>query len=464
MLQHSQEMPPGEAALILVEIGMPSKQTVQAAHAVLNRLLQMRQLWDEAASSYFHPSRFQLSLQNCITVSRTVSFILQANKSSIEGFNEWYSPIQDSWKADRIMVWVKEARNVIEKQGDLATCSQVRARIVASYVGGPETAWMPQHIFSSPHDIWASVPKRFLIPHVVEHGTLVIERRWVDSELPDMEVLEALAHVYCRLADMVASLLKHTNLPVPPLVAAGRPEAMGALAMDRAIYLSMRDGSPSGFRYFYKNIGIGRSEKRKIKARYGKAANWECLRSAKNFREITECYFQHARMILIRDGYHRHFTFFLRGSRVIRIIETDHPDRASRYVLMRDLAQLAKIDGADGVMVIGEAWTAKVEDLPPSGFAVEAKERGEMLVLNAANSNGEAFVLETIFFRRKKSQKKVKKIGKTEFVDEGFQFMLYPFMKEWDCVNEERFKAAITQMDEMGIETPTAPPAITPSS
>lgn len=76
----------------------------------------MRQLWDDAAAFYFEPARFQLALQSCITISRTVTFILQANKGEISCFDEWYAPIQESWRNDKIMTWVKKARNSIEKK------------------------------------------------------------------------------------------------------------------------------------------------------------------------------------------------------------------------------------------------------------------------------------------------------------------------------------------------------------
>lgn len=414
----------------------------------------MRQLWEDAAASYFDPDRFQLALQNCITVSRTVTFILQANKREVEGFDEWYAQHQESWRADPTMTWAKEARNAIEKKGDLETHSQVRAMIVADYLDGPETEWAPQALFESPHQIYLSVPKRFLIPHVLENGTLVIERRWVDRELPSMEVLEALAYVYGRLADMVVSFLNHAKVPVPPEVTETRPDAMGALAMDRAMYLSMKDGSLRGFRYLSKPLEKPDAKnKSRLVARYGKIAKWKHLKEAKTFRVVAEAYFKSARNMMLRDGFHHSFTFFLKGLVVISIIPTDHADRASRYVLMRDLARLARIEGADGVFMIGEAWTAQREDIPKSGFAVDAKKRGEALLMNAANSRGESFVLEAMIERKRNNPKKVKRIGKTLVIEGGFQFIFYPFMREWGCVDEEKMMQAIEQMDTMGIET-----------
>jgi hypothetical protein len=431
------------------------RQLLDALQAVVSRLFQMRQLWDDAADSYFDPARFQLALQNCITVSRTVTFILQANKHEFEEFDDWYSQFQQSWGDDSIMKWAKEARNAIEKQGDLETHSQVRATIIASYIGGADSQWLPQALFASPHEIYMSVPKRFLIPHVIENGTLLVERRWVDRQLPDMEVLEALAHVYGRLADMVVSLHNHIKIPVPPVIMDTRPNAMGALAMDRAMYLSMRDGSPKGLRYFQKRLPEPEAKlRKKLVARYGTIADWEHLKQAKSFRAIAQGFFRGARALMLRDGFHVSITFFLKGPTVIHMIQTDFPDRASRYVMVRDLARLARIEGADGVMMIGEAWTAHGDDIPKSGFAAEASNRGEALVMHAVNSEGVAFALHAKIERKKNNPKKVQRIGQTRSDDDGFQFILYPFMNEWGCVNQQKLAEAIKLQSEMGIEDP----------
>ncbi len=79
----------------------------------------MRQLWVDAADSYFEPNRFQISLQNCITTSRTVTFILQSNKRVIGDFDDWCAGYTAAWGRDPIMLWAKDARNTIEKEGDL---------------------------------------------------------------------------------------------------------------------------------------------------------------------------------------------------------------------------------------------------------------------------------------------------------------------------------------------------------
>jgi hypothetical protein len=432
-----------------------TRNPAKAARAVIQRLLQMRQLWQDAADSYFDPHRFHLSLQNCITVSRTVTFILQSNKEHMEGFDPWYEAHRLKWNADPIMKWAKEARNSIEKQGDLATHSQVRGTIIASYMDGPETQWLPQALLLSPMQIFRSIPAKYRVPHIIENGTLLIERRWIDSELPDMEVLEALSHVYGKFADVIVDFIAVNGLKVPANIANTRPDAMGALAMDRALYLSMKDGSIRGNRYFKKPMKRpGKKTVRHAKKRYGEW-EWDRLEGAKTFEDVATIYFEQARRVLKRDGYHRSFTFFVKGSRIIQMIPTDHPDRASRYVLMRDLAKLARIEGADGVFMIAEAWSAAADDVPESGFAVDAKNRGECLMMHAANASGETFTITADFHRKRPGGKKIKLVDPAALQRDGLQFATFPFLREWGVLDLEKVAAEIQRMDEMGVGPPT---------
>jgi len=427
----------------------------KAAKAAIDRLLQMRQLWEDAADSYFEPPRFMLSLQNCITTSRTVTFILQSNKADIPNFDDWYASHVKRWASDPIMKWAKKARNSIEKQGDLKAHSQVRAEIIAGYLPGPETEWMPQLLFKSPEAIWRAIPKKFHIPHILENGTLLIERRWVDSNLPDVEILEALAHVYSEFCAAIADLLAVNKIPVPSQLDRTRPDPMGELAMNRAIYLSMADGSITGHRFFRKPIAAPTEQiKKKLEKRYGGKHSWERLRSAKTFQDVAEAIFERARVVMVRDGRHYSFVFLLKALDIIQIIRADHPTRASRYVLMRDFAKLARIANADGVMYLGETWTAHGDDIPTSGFAIDAKNRGEAIMLSAANSNGEHFQFTSEITRKRFGSSKVKALGLVEMESEGFPFIFTPFLQLWGCLNEEEMMRSFEIMERMGVRSP----------
>lgn len=428
------------------------KQAVEAAINVMKRLLDMRQLWNEAADAYFEPAKFLLMLQQCITTSRTVTFIVQSNKAAFRDFEPLYESYQERWRNDPIMTWARDARNTIEKQGDLETHSQVRAELIAGFLPGPATEWSPSELFASPIDIWQGIPKKYRVPQVIQNGTLLIERRWVASSLPGMEVLEALAHVDGQFCDLISDLLQRHGISPPSALMDSRPEPMGQLAMDRALYLSVATGQAVGVRLRNRPMMIDTDKARKKSfRRYGVSPDWSRLKNATTLREAAEAYFEHARVVMTKDGYHRSMAFLLRGTKTIEVVGTEHPSRASRYVMMRELAKFASACRADGVILLSEAWTAHGSDIPKNGYAAEAHNRGEALVLIAGNSAGETCAFSAEVIRQKPCNKNVKRLGPTRENSGKTQFILMPFQAQWGCLNEEMISDAVKSMDEMGI-------------
>lgn len=238
----------------------PPKELEDALTALVGRLAHLRANWNQGLENYFDPGAFLNALQNAIVTSRTVTFILQSHKAAIPDFDTWYAPFVEKFRNDRIMDWAKKARNKIEKQADLETLSQVRAELIAAYVGNPTTAWLPASVIWSSETFRKSIPKYLLSPHVVENGALAIERRWIDVELPDHEVLDALAHVYGQLALMTISLHGHCRVLIPEkssaqgehllrdLLPDGRLASMTRPLEDRGIYIAVKDGSFLGYR------------------------------------------------------------------------------------------------------------------------------------------------------------------------------------------------------------------------
>ena len=422
----------------------------EAASNIISRLRQMRQLWQDASDNYFLPDRFQLSLQNCITTSRTVTFIVQSNKRNILDFDAWYQTHRDKWSEDAIMQWAVEARNTIEKRGDLTTHSQVQASIVASYLGGPSTAWLSQALFQSPEQILFTIPKKYLVPEVVNNGTLVIERRWVDSELPEVEILSALSHVYAQFVTLIADLFRKLQVPVPDDLREFRPEAMAPLAMDRAQYLSIKDGSSLGFRIFQKSLST--PAKRALN-RYKKVGvNWSSLDKVTTFRELCDVYFHNARALMKKDGFHNSFVFFAKGISIINLVSFQFPNRAAKFLYMREFAGLAKKIGADGVFIIGEAWVATKEDLPKSAYAGDASARREAIVMNAASSDGNDYYCCAIVERKRMNRKKVKRILETQCEEPNIQFITSPFHEAWGTLDISEIKNRISEFEsETGI-------------
>ncbi len=117
---------------------MHSSHEQHASHCPLagvdRRLEDAHQHWHRAEQAYFNPEPFRVAIQTAIQTLRTVTFILQNKKQNIPEFDAWYGDWQEKLKSDSLMRRMVEARNKIEKRGDLEVHSFVRAEIVASYL------------------------------------------------------------------------------------------------------------------------------------------------------------------------------------------------------------------------------------------------------------------------------------------------------------------------------------------
>jgi hypothetical protein len=98
------------------------------------RLGDLAQLIEQDDATYFEPDLFRINVNNAIQTARTVTFLIQKHKASIKDFDEWYlTHVLKPFKNDRIMNWLKEARNRIEKEGDLEVYSECTLETVFSY-------------------------------------------------------------------------------------------------------------------------------------------------------------------------------------------------------------------------------------------------------------------------------------------------------------------------------------------
>lgn len=178
--------------------------------------------WQDAKKHYFNPGAFRRSLNNCVQALRSVSWILQKSKSEFPGFPRWYQGWQDRMRADPVLKWLVDARNVIVKEGDLATHSKVRVAVVKSWFEPPSIE-VEAPPFAKTESFARIVVKAAPEAFFSDAGLLRVERRWVDSELPSHELLEALAHAFGVLSELLFDAHKSLSLPEWPRVVPGMP-------------------------------------------------------------------------------------------------------------------------------------------------------------------------------------------------------------------------------------------------
>jgi hypothetical protein len=419
-----------------------SAEVAGAVSAVLRRLTQVNIHWHEALSEYFEPNRFRIAMQNCITSARSVTFILQNYKSVIPGFEEWYAPWQSRFRDDPVMRWAVQARNKIEKQGDLETVSQMRVELVAAYVGNPVTKWTTMPVRWSLDQIRRSIPAKLISQYVIENGVLSIERRWVDTELPETEVLDALAHVYGQLALLTVSLHDHISLPLTEhraglsehilhnLLQDGRSPSMERPLEDRAIYITVKDGSLVSYRRDFKPRPSD-AEYNRVQRRYGNLKLAKRLTTSSTLMEVAKVYFDIARTIMARDGHHLNVFIPLKGVRQIGQVVAEPQSRADKYMLMRDIARYVRRIDADGLLHVSEAWMAQPEDIPRRRYPDQARNRLEILMMDAVSANSQPLSFSATIQRKLIRKQKVKALGPTQIEEGGRVISMAPVLEVW---------------------------------
>lgn len=129
-----------------------------------------------------------LYLHACITALRSITLVLQKALAQEPGFDQWYGEVQERLKADPELIYLREARNYVLKEGAL------------QLLGSFEVRWSQQPpgmvmkgIGPSGPELWAPDPND------PENEIPVDWRR-----LPDFEFI-----THLRLAEL-------PDLPAPP--------------------------------------------------------------------------------------------------------------------------------------------------------------------------------------------------------------------------------------------------------
>jgi hypothetical protein len=162
--------------------------------------------------SYFDPERFRLNSNHFLTTARTVTFLFQKDKASIENFETWHREnIYEPWHADKIMKWSIASRNTIEKEGDLDLYSTVNATLIYSYIEEQDrfiSLDRQLHLGASIKRLTRFA--RLKLPSGISDVAVIrVDRRWIANTLPDFELLHAFQYIYARMFEACTSLVNH---------------------------------------------------------------------------------------------------------------------------------------------------------------------------------------------------------------------------------------------------------------
>lgn len=371
--------------------------------AVDRRLQDAHRQWHQAETSYFEPDAFRLAIQSAIQTLRTVSFLIQSHKSLIPEFQPWYQEWQDRLRSDPLMRWMVDARNKIEKRGDLEMFSFVRAEIIASYLEEGPRQEVRADLFAGPTELLASIPESDLGKHVREHGTLAIQRRWVENTLPDHELLDAVAIAYGRLSQLVCSAHEQMGLERPQTkdVVSGETYAEGERggrlpcmighAQARTIHISLVDGR--GLTLTSREIPFDLEEAEEAASKFSVSPEEIFPSGEASATDVLRSLFDTARKIFMTSGYHDTIYFLLLDGVPIHIGGMRPEDQGQKYLIMRNLGEEVSRRGADAVIMLGEMWVSAYDPTKPYQRAALASDRKEYLTASLVQKIAEPLQL-----------------------------------------------------------------------
>ena len=379
----------------------PKRTTACPLAAVDQRLADSHRFWHQAEAAYFDPDGFRLGAQSAIQTLRSVTFIVQKNKRAIPGFEKWYGDWQKRLRADALMRWIVEARNRIEKEGDLEAHSYVRAEIVASYLDVGPRIEVPAKLFQNPAALLRSIPAGAVGEHFWRNGVLRLQRRWVENTLADYELLDALAIAFGKVAELVHDAHRQIGLSPPDTIYDEEGEsydlpAMGwrmpcmiAHEVPRTLTVALSDGAKIEFEEKRMAKRITDPDMAEALANLPNAVKLAMGRDYKNYEELAAGYFEMIRAVFLKDGYHISILFLFRDMKPIKQTQIRVENVQQKYLIMRHLATEVTKSGADSAMLVGESWMAPASSLKPYERPADSSLRKEALHLLLVRKSGD---------------------------------------------------------------------------
>lgn len=168
---------------------------------------------DNAINNYLEPDLFRINFNNFMQTARTVTFLIQKEKSELQklfDFESWYQSYQIRWRSDSIMRWSVDTRNIIEKQADIPIYSKIEVKLALGYLVEEDKILnieQDELVFLGIKKLitWA---KKNLDEYNRKDSAIWISRSWKEPKLENIDLVTAMQYVYARLYECCIDLNK----------------------------------------------------------------------------------------------------------------------------------------------------------------------------------------------------------------------------------------------------------------
>jgi hypothetical protein len=374
------------------------------------RLIEIHRLLHQCQENYFDPDGFRTNLNATIQAIRNLTFALQNEKEKIPEFDVWYQNWQDKMKEDEILRWLNKSRVKIVHQKDLETKSIIKITIKNYLDVFKLELTLPPFI---PSEIIGSKCVKLLSEKYpnekIKECFAVVERKWIESELSNWELLDALVYGFKFLYQLVIEAHEKTECKIDNCnikdslhhlseeeILTGQYNCANTQQTIRSETITLSDFETVSFGM--KEIQFQKEIAKKAMSRYkinGSIFSFEgdLLEYAKMCNEL-------AKKVLVKDKYHRRMFMLHSSSNKWELIDAEVIDKTGKFMLMSELAKLVKRKGVDALIHISEAWVSGDVDSIAKGVSVsETKDKREVLIVTLLTKNKEEINFSTFFKR-----------------------------------------------------------------
>lgn len=319
------------------------------------RLNDLWLLLEGCHATYMTPELFRLNTNQFLQTSRTVTFIIQKNKDSIPSFDRWYQPIVARWASDEVMGWAKDARNKIEKEGDLELHSSLALTLFFSYLVEHDirVATGRDELLRAGTTKLVRFAQQHLPPNTTSSSAIKIERRWVANSLPGWELLQALSYVYTTLYRACQELGSHLGTKIDPAIPDPTSLYPARESARQVRYLKLSD---LNFHYQHTHR-INADPDYRPPVAVATANLREKFVAANSIEKVFRVLSEMAELMFEHDGYHIPMVYlFDQSMNVVDFTTATFADQVDKFIFWRNVTDRVVATKATGVVSIGEAW------------------------------------------------------------------------------------------------------------
>jgi hypothetical protein len=329
------------------------------------------------------------------------------------------------------MLWLHRARNIVVKKGDLDKHS-IAIVSLKNWLDYPLWAISVPPLLTT-EELTEYIGQRLeSIPE--EYGELVlsVERRWIISDLPEYEVTDVMAHGFGILHKLVISAHTACNVDYGGQITdvSGRPPCMIAFEGTRSAYYNLSKKETFSVELIDKPFKP--VAKYKVIERYGEDNISSIFKGKKDIYAIAESFMEMGKVILKKDKHHNGMVFIHRPDGSIKFCAFNPPDRETKYIMLREIANLVKRLGATGVILINEVWIFPMEDYKGGNISKHismSPSKKEALAVHVITKEGPFREYITPFER---DQEGNISLGETKIEEGGTSYFLKPILDVWN--------------------------------